>query len=244
MTTLEGRPAPPDIAQALRHALVEAAMVAWIEGRTEEARDLLKRAQAPAARGATPVYGLPWPILPDAPNVPADIQALAEATEAGLSTATQAQLNARYMVGRVPGTNIGAGGPVSITGPTVSFPVGKFTTSPMVQLSIQNFGGVVVPQITATTPTVFQSIIRCVESAAASSITVMWEAWSMDLSPHLAASGPDQQEYEFTFTATCATPGCHNEGEPIGIPLPALDGGPPDVVCGACGNPVPAVVAI
>lgn len=90
MTTLEGRPAPPDLAQTLRHAALEAAMVAFIEGRTEDARELLKRAYSPAVRGTTPVYQLPWPILPDPPNVPADIQALAEATEAAMSTAAAA----------------------------------------------------------------------------------------------------------------------------------------------------------
>lgn len=34
--------------------------------------------------GTTPIYGLPYPDLDDAPNVPADVQALAEATETEL----------------------------------------------------------------------------------------------------------------------------------------------------------------
>jgi hypothetical protein len=34
----------------------------------------------------TPIYGLPYPALSDAPNVPADVQALAEGVETELST--------------------------------------------------------------------------------------------------------------------------------------------------------------
>jgi hypothetical protein len=35
--------------------------------------------------GATPIYGLPWPTLPDPANVPADMEDLAKATEASLA---------------------------------------------------------------------------------------------------------------------------------------------------------------
>lgn len=56
----------------------------------------------------TPVYSLPWPILGDPPNAPADFQELAEATEAALHTGTLHAVMP-YATFSLPSGPIGAG---------------------------------------------------------------------------------------------------------------------------------------
>ncbi len=52
---------------------------------------------------STPNYGLPFPVLGDVPNVPADIQALAEATDAALAGAVNAGMDQAAAPASVPG---------------------------------------------------------------------------------------------------------------------------------------------
>ena len=50
----------------------------------------------------TPQYGLPWPLSTDTPDVPRDIQNLAEATEAAIVTATAGHARGNFPSQSIP----------------------------------------------------------------------------------------------------------------------------------------------
>lgn len=160
--------------------------------------------------------------------------------------------NAAALFGLATGTVGLSGGANESRTATVTYPVGRFTAIPLVQLTSRtstNNASTTNTEIVAVSLTTasFQAFVN---RSNATAVTLDWLATQehYDDSPALfAAADVAEPLTQIPETATCGTAGCENEG--IGIPI---DGGWVDedgavhpvgiVICGACGQEITDVV--
>jgi hypothetical protein len=169
--------------------------------------------------------GLPYPASTDPPNVPADIQALAQAVE------TQRE---RVASGTVswPSTATGATSAVA-----VSFPAGRFTLPPAVTVSpvtaVPKNGAAGVGTPSATAVTLYWS-----NNVAATGCPGRWIA-SQDRA-QLSILTAEHQAGDTFGTFLCGTAGCGNKGIAVEMQTGYTDDDGADQVigahqCGVCG---------
>lgn len=115
----------------------------------------------------TPTHGFPFPTLGDVPNVPADMQALAEAVDATMPT-TAAGVVTVPAPSAVPG---GTGATAAVT-----FPEGRFSSPPAVSVTVETLSGnggfAMVSSVTATGCTIGLYLLQ----GSPVSRTVHWHA--------------------------------------------------------------------
>jgi len=181
------------------------------------------------------VNTLPYPTSTDIPDVPEDIRKLAVAVDARVPVAYSAGLAS------IAAAACGASGSLSVA---VTFPVGRFTQAPVVSATIAAVISNSVPMIPRTSPSTAAGVTLYVFNNSAGSITpsaaipVSWHAVQM-----LAGSGPGLLAAGDTFTATCHTTGCENEGAVLELALD-VDAPPDAVACGVCGRPITDTVGL
>lgn len=158
------------------------------------------------------------------------IKALAEAIDEKLPYAVAA--------GRVTLTNVAANATKSTT---VALPAGRFRGDPMVTVSAVT-GSPNARPVSAggSSPTSIQIYATNVSSATAPSIVVNWNAVDPDTDVALLAAPLPAAATTESYTVTCPTEGCANQGIPIIIsPWPDPETGEmvpiEQVNCGVCG---------
>lgn len=188
--------------------------------------------------GNTPKYGWPYPELTDAPDGPAQIKALALAIEAALAPAIPTvQTNPVNVTIVINNTTSGVA--------TVTFPR-AFTATPSPVANILAQGGLVVGWL-----------LRCVGvSATGMSIqmngptpityspTINWIAALNATAPAAATTDYVEPGWHYV-TATCHTPGCPKDGEPVAgllVPDNPEEWGWTGITCGACGQPITDII--
>lgn len=124
---------------------------------------------------------------------------------------------------------------------TITFAAGRFSAVPVVQCtgSDHHFNWSSLSQTTSG----FTAWMRNLDGTSSPnySVNVFWQATQM-----LAAIGPylasRQADYETVMVqAICHTAGCDNEGVPIVIDVPLIEGYDPldsNIQCGPCGEPI------
>lgn len=185
--------------------------------------------------GTTQYNQIPYPELTDPPDGPAQMKALADRVDQLLHTGVPA-----VQAGSFTGGQSGASSATA----TVTFPR-TFTAMPSVSTNINSGIGATMQAwtrgINATTTGFTYLMFAAV--AMTYSVSLQWIAALTPSIPVARDSAPPE-EWHYV-TATCHTPECPKDGEPVSgilIPDDPAAWGWTGITCGACGQPITDIV--